>query len=176
MSLPMYIITRKCLPGGRRLATKPKVSYTYPPATMCGYGARQLPAIYRPANVAAEVIEESNTYASEIGFQYWEFRYWAVETFDKMQVAVCRACEAVETSKEKRKTHHKNHKCTTTLVTAYRLLLKGNMRCVMCDAFTTFQRFGVPVCRTGNCIKDWYFNPCPNALSEALRLSAQGVI
>lgn len=176
MSLPMYIITRKCMPGGRRLAPKPTVSYVYPASTASEYGARHLPTAYQPHTALIEVNEESNTFASEIGFQFWEFRYWAIETFDKMQVAVCRACEAVETTKEKRKTHHKNHKCTTTLVAAYSLLLKGQMRCVICDDFTTFKKFGVPLCKSGGCIKKWYFEPCPNALSEALRLSAQGMV
>jgi hypothetical protein len=185
MHLPLYLIAKKTLVGGRRL---PKIEKRNPiariPVRTVGM-REQLPSTYRGVPLHPESqssmfdtcsSNEGSVYNEALDFRYWEFRFWSVENHcNNPSVAVCRACDNLEISKDGRVEHHKKHGCTTTLINAYRLLNKDkDKKCVMCDKSTFSSKFGVPLCYQGTCLSRWYSSNCPDPLSEALRLSAIG--
>lgn len=176
--IPDYLIIKKCFSGGRRLSKRPKVEYyaTSSQRDDIGYGGRHLPSHYHGIGAANQKPScvfgpsEGAIYDSTMEFAYWEFRFWAIENFDEMKVAVCRVCEGVETTKDKRRSHAQKHGCTDRLVSAYKLLCREPKRCVICDALTVYEKFSVPICMSFQCIEKWYFTPCPEAVAAALMI------
>jgi hypothetical protein len=137
----------------------------------------QLPAHYAPRQVE-DISGEGAVYDATLQFRHYEFRFWALENVGaNITTAVCRCCEMPENTLAERIKHQKKYGCTTTLVDAYKLLLKGSpMQCVMCDKDTTRSKFGIPICYNDECLNNWFFTPQPINLLNALILSAKGVV
>jgi hypothetical protein len=169
--LPMYLITKTTLRGGRRLEKarekfkEPHVDPAYP---------RSLPTIYRGTPMRQYENNNLVVIDRDINFQNWEYRFWALEPHkDIPAVAICRGCEQIEHREDMRRKHHRQDKCTTKLVEAYKLLLR-DMRCVVCDTKVNNSEWGVPMCKVGQCLGLWKENSTPEALALALALVEQG--
>lgn len=94
------------------------------------------------------------------------YRFWIGSRHTT--TAWCRACAAYTSTFAQRLQHMEEKKCTTTLVAAYKLLLRDPV-CVVCDKPTLTKHYGVPMCVS--CREPWQFDwhSMPK-IREAIRL------
>lgn len=101
-------------------------------------------------------------------FQNWEYRFWAAEIQDeKLNVAECRVCQVCFPDNDARKLHIGKMGCSKVLCAAYGLLLKDRL-CVICNHWTKYEKWGVPICSAA-CIEAW-------CTSESQPASLKGAI
>jgi len=98
-----------------------------------------------------------------------EYRFWKGTsfTYEGPGWAQCRSCMIVCRTEELRKKHQKAMECTKHLIKAYKLLL-AKKHCVVCNTHTRQQKWGIPMCPTGDCRKDFLTRSHLHGLQEAL--------
>lgn len=95
-----------------------------------------------------------------------EYRFWAGRKDPEWDDCICRFCEAHVRGGEGRKGHHTNSQCRENLGIVYKML-RREKTCVVCDAATPFQKWGLPLCDTA-CQTEWRLT-IPGALRFAVR-------
>ena len=85
-----------------------------------------------------------------------EYRFWKGTNFiyEGPGWAQCRSCMIVCRTEELRKKHQKALGCTGHLIKAYKILLARKI-CVVCGMWTAGQKWGIPMCSSGDCRKDF---------------------
>jgi hypothetical protein len=153
--LPRWLVYKKCLAGGRRLAKKP---IFVPPVSAFD---RRMPPIVHAAKVLAN-------------WDNWEYRFWAADINEgNCVVAECRACGSMFGGSEGRGIHLAKMGCAKRLVAAFKLLLKDR-RCVICNERTGLDKWGVPLC-SAICIETWSHSESqPPPLTAALQIVGNG--
>lgn len=165
IQVPRWLITQMCMPCGRRTAKKPVLVIPH----SGGYA----PGVYLSGLHVMHPLKP-NEYAPQTFhgvFDGWEYRFWSLLSFDHGTItAECRACgNIVGNSQEARKLHSATGGCFKKLVAAFQLLRKDK-RCVICDARTSKEKWGVPLCSTA-CTQAWCeTETTPAALLFALQL------
>jgi hypothetical protein len=157
--LPRWVIFKKSLCGGHRLAKKPVFETP-----------RVLSAFARP-NGGKEPLVQVKTL---VGWDNWEYRFWAADVNEgSCVVCECRACGSMFGGQPGRSLHLANFGCAKKLVAAYKLLLKDR-RCVICNEKTGNASWGVPLC-TDACVNKWKHEESqPAPLVAALHLVGDG--
>jgi len=111
-------------------------------------------------------------------FENWEYRFWAVEVRRDMPImASCRLCQEMKFTAEARKSHIRNKQCTTKIIRVYQLLLRDK-KCVICNKYTHFDKWGVPLCEKGLCMDMWMHDEAtpPELENAILEADRQGII
>lgn len=160
ITLPRWILTNMCMPGGRRTAPKPVLVVNgreeYKRDRHSASGSKYMPK------------EEKGV------FEGWEYRFWAAVSVSTRSSASflteCRGCGNVGGNTiEVRRLHWQHGGCAKKLCAAYKLLLKDKL-CVICDCKTSRERWGVPLCGSA-CEQAWCETESqPKALLAALLL------
>ncbi len=147
MCIPLHLIIQQARPYGARMFKPPEEEPEYP-----GYGWMG----------GASTETKSDLKENE-------YRFWRGSSFiyDGSEFAQCRSCMIVCRTEELRKKHQKAMECTKHLVRAYKLLLAKRI-CVICNAHTASQKWGIPICATGDCRKDFRTHTYLYGLQQAL--------
>lgn len=166
--VPRWVISQCFMPGGRRTSKKPELKRE-------SYHGGFVPTIsefQRGVRIMHPL--KPDTYAPQVFsgvFDGWEYRFWSLVSFaNGTIVAECRACgNIVGRSQDARKIHAGTGGCFKRLVAAFQLLRKDS-RCVICDARTGKEKWGVPLCSSA-CTQAWCeTETTPLALESALNL------
>jgi len=164
--VPRWVISQCFMPGGRRTSKKPQLKVEaykgYVPTGDYGPNLHIMHPL-KPSDYVPQTFTGV--------FDGWEYRFWSLASYAHgIIVAECRSCgNIVGWSQEARKIHAATGGCFKRLVAAYQLLRKDK-RCVVCDARTVKEKWGVPMCSTA-CTQAWCeTETTPNALVAALNL------
>lgn len=147
MCIPLHLLIQQTRPYGARMFKESEPEPEYPGIGWMG-------------GVSEEV--KSNLKENE-------YRFWKGSSFiyDGPGWAQCRSCMTVCHTEELRKEHQKTTECTKDLVRAYKLLLAKKI-CVICRTYMTAQKWGIPMCATGDCRKDFRTRAYLTGLQQAL--------
>lgn len=148
--LPRWLVYKKCLPGGRRLAKKPVFE---PPRS-----------VFERRPLITDAVKNLAMWDN------WEYRFWAADVNEgNCVVSECRACGSMFGGQEGRAIHLAKMGCAKKLVAAFKLLLKDR-RCVICNEKTSKDKWGVPLC-SDICANTWMHEESqPPPLQAALEL------
>lgn len=157
ITLPRWVITNLCMPGGRRQGKKPKLPVQERGVHVYTAKGFQKHEVYTPSEF-------------EDLFRCWEYRFWAAVLDKKSVVAECRCCGSIGGQNiAARQLHIAQGGCSKRIIAAYKLLLRDE-RCVICNNKTHQQAWGVPLCGSG-CKQAWCETEAqPKALADALSL------
>lgn len=101
-----------------------------------------------------------------------DYRFWeGIEYGGATQRATCKWCQVTRLNKAERQLHFKKESnCSHLLRAVYEYARSTKpMYCVVCAKPTAYQRWGLPICNSEKCIRDWKFSGSMHWASKGLR-------
>lgn len=167
--IPRYLIAKVGgLPAGLRLEKRPTVVWS----------ARTVTPARNYAPVLNASGDEDDLAFRQLNFTNEEYRFWCAEITNDQTgdfvTAICRGCETTHYTQATRKAHL-NAGCSKRILKAYQLLLKDK-KCIVCDKWTSNQKWGVPICTQEGCMHSFkHQTPQSTAMQAAIFLVDQGM-